>query len=551
MTSAYLWGYSKRNALARLTREQRHAVARAEAERTLARLRAWDEGKHPRDPAGTSTGGQFTSSGGGAAATDKPAEKPADKKKNPPKSAADFAADDVALDESTRTNPDKQKKFIDTWNRHVGDDPAEFRNEFLGGLKSTMTITYYEASGDSAGSMEIRGKLLDDAGNTIGTYTRDIDFDRSTAESSYFAINRGHTDKGTGKTLLKANVDYYQKIGLDKLKVHANIDVGGYAWAKYGYVPTDDSWGSLGQQIEEKINQMSSGGGGGYAAESWDEMSETQQSRGESAWMRITEDEMYDYEVESWRENGQPLEEAKKELAEEFDGKPDSDKSEWVMSGIEAYRAKREKAGKPAIPFTDEQILASITVDYQSRNDDGNGDLDVAFDDSNLTEPQGYDPNQQTLPGIEPIEPHEHLTEEMRDGLIKEIDKSFDRVSDSKASDIEPPDYLRDNLAENQRDHWESMGEADRYEWLKRHAPEVIGETEESQGTGEIDDEDADTLRELAQSSDPKALWQIADSQWGKQLLLGTDWYGAIDFNDKETMERFNAYVGKGKAKAA
>src|SRR5262245_19308867 len=28
-------------------------------------VRAWDESKHPRDPAGSSTGGQFTSGGGG------------------------------------------------------------------------------------------------------------------------------------------------------------------------------------------------------------------------------------------------------------------------------------------------------------------------------------------------------------------------------------------------------------------------------------------------------------------------------------------------------
>ena len=49
----------------------------------------------------------------------------------------------------------------------------------------------------------------------------------------------------------------------------------------------------------------------------------------------------------------------------------------------------------------------------------------------------------------------------------------------------------------------------------------------------------------LARSSDPKALWAIADSEKGKDLLLGTSWSGVLDLKDKQTMARFHAYVGK------
>jgi len=53
-----------------LSLPQRWAIARARAQRTLARLRTkWDESEHPREPAGSSEGGQFTSGGGGG---DKP-----------------------------------------------------------------------------------------------------------------------------------------------------------------------------------------------------------------------------------------------------------------------------------------------------------------------------------------------------------------------------------------------------------------------------------------------------------------------------------------------
>jgi hypothetical protein len=31
----------------------------------------------------------------------------------------------------------------------------------------------------------------------------------------------------------------YKNAGLEKIKVHANIDVGGYTWAKYGFSPNN------------------------------------------------------------------------------------------------------------------------------------------------------------------------------------------------------------------------------------------------------------------------------------------------------------------------
>jgi hypothetical protein len=34
-------------------------------------------------------------------------------------------------------------------------------------------------------------------------------------------------------------------------------------------------------------------------------------------------------------------------------------------------------------------------------------------------------------------------------------------------------------------------------------------------------------------------------------LLLGSDWHGELNLKDPQTMERFNAYVGKAAKKAA
>jgi hypothetical protein len=267
-----------------------HTAIKTQAEHLL---RDYDPNE-PRDEEGRWT------SGGDA---DKPAaEKPSGggKKKT---DVADFAKDNIGLEGSTRTDPEKQKKFIESWNSHIGEAPAEFRNEFLGGLKGTMNV-YYE---DSSDQMTVRGALQDENGSKIGEYTRTIDFENNKAESDYFKLNAGKQHANVGKQILAANMAMYQKLGLDELEVHANIDVGGYAWAKYGYVPTDQSWRNLSTEIEQKIDELSSGGSSGYTAGSWDELSEHDQDRIQNAWLESTRDEFYDSEVDSWRDSGQPL----------------------------------------------------------------------------------------------------------------------------------------------------------------------------------------------------------------------------------------------------
>lgn len=246
------------------------------------------------------------------------------------------------------------------------------------------------------------------------------------------------------------------------------------------------------------------------------------------------------------RDSGQALEEAKLGLV--FDVVQGKD-TEWAEEAIAAYREDREEKGQSPIPFTDKQILDALSLDYNSKYGDGRGDVEVDFKDDKLTEPAGFDPAQPTLPGIDATKPHELLTEAMRDGLSATIGKAFDREADRKESNVEPPDYIAENLEETQGEYWSSMEDKEKFKWAERNADEYLGSQERS-GTGEMDEADADRLRQLALSSDPKAVWLIADSEWGKELLLGTDWNGAIDLRDKETMARFDAYVGKTKRAA-
>ena len=66
-----------------------------------------------------------------------------------------------------------------------------------------------------------------------------------------------------------------------------------------------------------------------------------------------------------------------------------------------------------------------------------------------------------------------------------------------------------------------------------------------------ISSDDAARLKKILLSADPKAIWQLADfkvgdRKVGKELLVGESWWGNLDLTDKESMDRFNSYVEPG-----
>jgi hypothetical protein len=508
---------------------------------TLARY-SEDE---PRDDQGRWTDGG--GGGGGAGGSEKPAAGGEPKGKGKFKST-DFNKGKVRLDSDTSVDKARSEKFLERWNEKINEAPEDFRNNFLGGLDGTMRVGY----SPSSDKISIDGRLEQD-GKEIGTYQRDINLKDNKAFSAYFQLKKNAQGGNVGKKLLAANVAMYQKLGLDKVEVTANIDVGGYAWAKYGYVPTQSSWRDLSSDLRNKLGDKRdrashTASGSGYTPESWDQIGEHDQSQIETAWTRSTHDEFLSSEEQNWRDSGQALDDAKSNLADDFN---DRGGGTWAEAAIKDWRADRAEEGKPDVPFSDEQILSSIDIDY-NRDYEGGNDASIAFSDQRLDQmqPEGYDPAQQTLPGIEPVKPSEMLSDSAREEIDKALTEAFNTEADDRAQDADTPDFS-DQVAEYQDEYWSSMSDEDRYDWADRNGelPEYpIEDDEEPQQQMELP-EPASTastaLMKLASSSDPKALWAIADSEQGKQLLLGTSWSGVLNLKDKQSMDRFHAYVGK------
>jgi hypothetical protein len=55
--------------------------------------------------------------------------------------------------------------------------------------------------------------------------------------------------KGFAKTIFSNSLDLYDHLGLSKIGVSASLAGGGYAWARFGFVPDRSSWSSLASNV--------------------------------------------------------------------------------------------------------------------------------------------------------------------------------------------------------------------------------------------------------------------------------------------------------------
>lgn len=118
----------------------------------------------------------------------------------------------------------------------------------------TVQIRSARAHSDGERQVSISASFLDAAGRQIGETTRYLNFDKKTVKHSYLSINREHRDGGITKDLFASMISTYKDLGMEKVKVGANIDVGGYAWGRYGFIGGPGDLAHLQQRVRNAMN---------------------------------------------------------------------------------------------------------------------------------------------------------------------------------------------------------------------------------------------------------------------------------------------------------
>lgn len=104
--------------------------------------------------------------------------------------------------------------------------------ENIFGTKATGRISIYD---DNEWRLTIKGNGF----NLMRYFYFDAADAVTACEHEYFELSPNLQGKGLSKKLFNELYTQYKNVGVQKLVVHANIDVGGYTWARYGFSSTN------------------------------------------------------------------------------------------------------------------------------------------------------------------------------------------------------------------------------------------------------------------------------------------------------------------------
>lgn len=166
----------------------------------------------------------------------------------------------------------REQEMVDAWNLIFGDlNPKALYNSLDNGFRGML--------GDNGARLILRGGRSTDGLGGRPLFAS-VDFDLSIpdktglemasmqrtfyrradeywVEHDYFKIRPDFQNMGLGKSYMANAYTLYQEMGLGKVKLHANINVGAYAWAKYGFVPSSSAsaQGLMGQ-LKNRLNHF-------------------------------------------------------------------------------------------------------------------------------------------------------------------------------------------------------------------------------------------------------------------------------------------------------
>lgn len=146
-------------------------------------------------------------------------------------------------------------ELVENWNNFL---PEVKPQEFFGGfLKDGLTLADAKFSALSRGGVNFR-LIADYEGDTAFQMTRTFEYSGSEklVHHDLFEIEKHHQKKGWGAIVLSSTVAHYEQAGVSKIELLANIDVGGYAWARYGFHVAAGERRYLKESILRKFESM-------------------------------------------------------------------------------------------------------------------------------------------------------------------------------------------------------------------------------------------------------------------------------------------------------
>lgn len=133
---------------------------------------------------------------------------------------------------------ESEEAFLKSWYTH--DLPDGYRAE---ATKATPALDKFGSKygPESSGPIrwKVEGKILSSSGREIGRFKRKIEYNDETRDLTVthdvLVLDPDHQGRGLADAFNAQAVEKYQRYGVRAIRLHAAMDVGGYAWARQGF----------------------------------------------------------------------------------------------------------------------------------------------------------------------------------------------------------------------------------------------------------------------------------------------------------------------------
>lgn len=123
--------------------------------------------------------------------------------------------------------------LVHQWNEFL---PGVYPKDFFGFLGQDYSVASVGFTATRKG-FDFSLRFKHEVSGQTGIMTRQFTETKGvkSVEHAYFSVPKALQNDGLAKRMLAHTVGLYQNSGINKITVHANIDVGSYAWARYGF----------------------------------------------------------------------------------------------------------------------------------------------------------------------------------------------------------------------------------------------------------------------------------------------------------------------------
>jgi GNAT superfamily N-acetyltransferase len=136
------------------------------------------------------------------------------------------------------------RQATDAFRQYIAPHASEqeFAEKYFGGMYNPyISFSHYTYYGGGGPRLEFRGPLMQN-GRSVGKMTRRILPEEGIAQNAYLLLDEELQGQGIAKRLLSNQVDIYEAMGINKVEVSTGLARGGYAWARYGFLPSEAEW---------------------------------------------------------------------------------------------------------------------------------------------------------------------------------------------------------------------------------------------------------------------------------------------------------------------